>query len=226
MAQAAHDTADEMQGFKAAYIQSDEASFLLTDYDTLQTEPWLGYVQSKMESITASMFTAWFNLDMHETGVSAEPAFFDARAFSIPREEVVNYFLWRAQDWERNSLSMYCRSFFSDNIMHGKGRADQHELLRGIGKNWATDLSHRQKNGTWIVGSDTRFDVLPTYQAIDRLLHREVWCDEDDPVDAPLSRTGRCITCHKCGQVWIQATDAVFIALCPNCGTMWWEKRP
>jgi len=29
-----------MQGFKIGYVQSDEASFLLTDYDKLTTEAW------------------------------------------------------------------------------------------------------------------------------------------------------------------------------------------
>ena len=39
-------------------------------------------------------------------------AYFDSRAFNIPKEEVVNYFLFRQKDWERNSLSMYARTFF------------------------------------------------------------------------------------------------------------------
>jgi tRNA(His) guanylyltransferase len=43
---------DEMQGCKMAYIQSDEASFVLTDYDTLTTEAWFGYNKSKL--ITSS----------------------------------------------------------------------------------------------------------------------------------------------------------------------------
>jgi tRNA(His) 5'-end guanylyltransferase len=40
MLYASEETAKEMQGFKLAYVQSDEVSFLLTDYDNLDTEAW------------------------------------------------------------------------------------------------------------------------------------------------------------------------------------------
>jgi tRNA(His) guanylyltransferase len=178
MVQAAEDAIYDMQGCRAAYIQSDEASFLLTDYDTLTTEPWLGYVQNKLESVTASIFTAEFNHTMNWLDARSDPAYFDARAFNVPREEVCNYFLWRAKDWERNSMSMYCRSFFSHQHMLGKGRADQHEMLKSIGKNWATDLSDQQKNGTWIVDGHRRHDVLPSFQGISDILSPLVYCDE------------------------------------------------
>ena len=49
---------------------------------------------------------------------------FDSRAFTIPKEDVVNAFLWRAKDWERNSLQMYCRSFFSHKQLHKKKKED------------------------------------------------------------------------------------------------------
>ena len=37
---AGKNVASKIQGFKLAYIQSDEISFLLTDYDSLQTEAY------------------------------------------------------------------------------------------------------------------------------------------------------------------------------------------
>jgi len=75
---------------------------------------------------------------------------FDGRAFNIPLEDVPNYFIWRHRDWIRNSLAMYCKSFFSAKQLHGKNREEQHELLFSIGKNWARDLTWREKNGTFI----------------------------------------------------------------------------
>lgn len=114
--------------------------------------------------------TAWFNQYM---GIS-RLAMFDARAFNVPREEVANYFLWRAKDWERNSVSMYAQANFSHQQLHGKGRADKHEMLHGIGKNWATDLCERWRNGTWIVreesGYTVRHDILPVYADIEAAL--------------------------------------------------------
>lgn len=50
-----------IQGCKFGYVQSDEISLLLTDYDTLQTNAWFDYCQNKMESISASLTTGFFN---------------------------------------------------------------------------------------------------------------------------------------------------------------------
>lgn len=173
---AAEQLAGQVQGFKLAYLQSDECSILLTDYDQLDTEAWFDYNKAKMETISASVFTAFFNARLKELTVNKikmlghELAFFDARAFSIPREDVANYFLWRAKDWERNSLSMYCRSFFSAKQLHGKDRQAQHDMLHAQGKNWTTDLLPRWRNGTWLIntenGIEVRHDIQPSYQEI------------------------------------------------------------
>ena len=194
MAGAAEHMCLNMQGCKCGYVQSDEASFLLTDYDTLQTDAWFGYVQNKVESVAASMMTSEFERSLEIFTYYAEylegagcewaegnlGALFDARAFNIPREEVVNYFLWRMKDWERNSVSMYCRAFFSDKEMHGKGRADQHEMLNSIGKNWATDMGEQERNGTWVFPDRTRMDILPTYESVNAVVRPLVWCDTGD----------------------------------------------
>lgn len=173
---AAEQLAVQVQGFKLAYLQSDECSILLTDYDQIETNAWFDYNKSKMETISSSIFTAYFNKKLAELTIKKikmaghELAFFDARSFSIPREDVANYFLWRAKDWERNSLSMYCRSFFSAKQLHGKDRKAQHDMLHAQGKNWTTDLSSRWRNGTWLIntenGIEVRYDIQPLYQEI------------------------------------------------------------
>lgn len=48
-------------GCKLAYVQSDEISLLLTDYDTLNTQPWFDNNLQKLVSISASMTTLAFN---------------------------------------------------------------------------------------------------------------------------------------------------------------------
>jgi tRNA(His) guanylyltransferase len=144
---AAYHTSREMQGFRLGYVQSDEASFLLTDFSDLNTEAWFDYNLSKIVSITSSSFT--YHFDSADFRIK-KPALFDARAFNIPAEDVPNYFLWRMKDWERNSLMMYCQSFFSHKDLLGRSKEEQHDLLQGIGKNWAMDLSLREKNGAWV----------------------------------------------------------------------------
>jgi len=181
MCLAARRVAIEMQGCKAVYIQSDEASFLLTDYERFNTEAWFGYNKSKVESIAASIMTAAFNrlMSMDRNNKSIGDAHFDARAFNMPREEVSNYFLWRAKDWERNSVSMYCRTFYSSKQLTGKKLAEQHEMIHQRGANWATDLSTQIKNGTWLFGEGSRTDILPTYNDISKVLDQFIYCDKE-----------------------------------------------
>jgi len=42
---------------KLAYICGDEASFVLTDYDELDTTAWLDYDKAKVESVMASLMS-------------------------------------------------------------------------------------------------------------------------------------------------------------------------
>ena len=166
MVSSALEVAKDMQGFKAAYVQSDEATFCLTDYDTNETQGWFDYDLSKVVSISASMMSVAFNgLFKNE-----KCPVFDSRAFTLPIDDVVNAFLWRAKDWERNSVQMYARAFFSHKELHGKGRSNMHEMLHEKGKNWTTDLSPQERNGTFLVlhngNIEQRTDILPTYQAI------------------------------------------------------------
>lgn len=193
MVMAARALADDMQGCKLAYIQSDEASFVLTDYDTLTTDAWFGYNQSKVESVSASVFGGHFNKMLNAFGFySRSPAAFDARAFNIPEQEVVNYFLWRATDWQRNSLSLYTRQFFSHCDLQGKNRTAMHEMLAGIGQCWTKDLSYEEKNGTFIVKShiaDVPWRMLsniePHYNDI-----KELWESANELCDLSETTTG------------------------------------
>jgi tRNA(His) 5'-end guanylyltransferase len=163
----------EMQGCKIAYVQSDEASFVLTDYDTFDTQPWFGYVKSKVESVAASCMTAAFARCQHLAGgrYADSLATFDARAFNIPRNEVVNYFVWRAKDWARNSLSMYCQSIFSHRELQGRNSKAMHEMLFAKGRNWTRDLCNAEKNGTFLIAPKeavaANSDIEPRYGDID-----------------------------------------------------------
>lgn len=142
-------TALEMQGFKLAYVQSDESTFVLTDFDKLDTQGWFGYELNKLVSLSASIFTAHFNRYMNFWNVTDDIATFDARAFNVPDDDVANVFIWRQRDWERNSLQMLARAHYSHKQLHGKGRRDMHDMLHAKGINWA-NLSPRAKNGTFI----------------------------------------------------------------------------
>jgi tRNA(His) 5'-end guanylyltransferase len=176
MVEAAKITAHEAQGFKLGYVQSDEVTLCLSDYETLETQPWFGYDLFKIVSVSASIMTEAFSCVYPDKRklLQFHPVF-DSRAFSIPEDEIANMFLWRAKDWERNSLTMYCGHFFSHKEMHGQGRADQHEMLHSVGKNWTTDLSDRERNGTFILHDQDgvitdRSNIEPRYVPISEII--------------------------------------------------------
>ena len=52
---------ENIQGAKIAYVQSDEITIILVDYDTLETDCWFNYRTDKLCSIAASMATMAFN---------------------------------------------------------------------------------------------------------------------------------------------------------------------
>lgn len=145
MVKATEDTAANMMGFKLAYTQSDEATFMLTDFDTLQTQGWFGYELNKIVSITASMFTAYFNKAYGSTD-----ALFDARAFIVPVDDWQNVFIWRQRDWERNSIQMVARANFSHKELEKKKIPQIHDMLHEVGINWA-NYSPQHKNGTFVL---------------------------------------------------------------------------
>lgn len=164
MAYATKKTSLYIQGFKLAYVQSDEASFLITDYDTLETSAWFDYELNKIVSITASYFTYFFNkkwqeiyrskyIGTPEDELNREKAnriaVFDARAFNVPHDDWQNVFIWRQQDWERNSVQMLGRSVFSQSQLHGLNVTQIIEALKSKGKYWDS-LELPYKWGTFV----------------------------------------------------------------------------
>lgn len=147
----------EITGAKIAYIQSDEISVLVTDYDKLSSEPWFGKNTQKVCSVSASVATMAFNNNIRQyvdLGLPPEmfptTATFDSRAFCVPREDVTNYFVWRQRDAEKNSISMLAQHYFSHRQLHGKSGGDKQDMLmREHGVNW-NDIDVWRKRG-WCV---------------------------------------------------------------------------
>jgi len=152
-----------IQGAKFGYVQSDEISILVTDYDDIGTHAWFDGNLQKMTSIAASLATAKFNQlrimrHMENAMIFLEQehieefkmAHFDARVFQIPyQEEVINYFIWRQQDATRNSISSVAQSLYSAKELNGKKTSDMQEMIFQKGINW-NDFTPREKRGSII----------------------------------------------------------------------------
>lgn len=142
-----------IQGVKFGYCQSDEINLLLTDYDTLQTQAWFDYNLQKIVSISASLATAKFNELRSRRDVPNQTlAFFDSRAFSIPKEEIVNYFIARQKDAIKNSISMLAQSLYSSNELHKKNNKDMLQMCLDKGVDW-NSLYYKKKYGCSVIKS-------------------------------------------------------------------------
>lgn len=121
----------EVQGCKFAFVQSDEISLWLTDYDNLNSDAWFKNNLQKMCSISAAIASIAFS-EFQDTR-----AILDSRVFVIPSvSEVINYFIWRQQDATRNSINMVGQSLYSTKELHGKNVNEVQEMIFEKGKNW------------------------------------------------------------------------------------------
>lgn len=141
-----------IQGCIFGYTQSDEISLVLNDYRRITTDAWFDYSIQKLCSISASLTTLAFNRNFAKlamlnssnreeyTNAYSESllkgALFDARCFNIPKEEVVNYLIWRQQDATRNSINSTGQQYYSPKELHGKKPNEVQEMLFQKGINW------------------------------------------------------------------------------------------
>lgn len=177
MVQTAIALCKEISGAKIAYTQSDEISVLITNNDTIDTQPWFGNNLQKLVSLAASIATLNFNNALEEeyhtlrifadtdedyeylNGIyhnAWQRATFDARAFVLPEDEVCNYFVFRQQDATRNSIQMAAQALYSHKELYGKSCDDLQEMIFQKGINW-NNYEVWQKRGSCIYKmSDTK----------------------------------------------------------------------
>lgn len=149
---------DEIQNCRLAYLQSDEISFLV--YNGIGSTTWFGNEIQKMCSISASIASVVGTKYILDNIPRKSDAIisFDSRAFIMPPKEVVNYFLWRQEDWERNSLQMLTRKHYSQKDMENKNCEDMHEMLHEKEDNW-NNLPTYLKRGRCIVRKPEEISV-------------------------------------------------------------------
>jgi tRNA(His) 5'-end guanylyltransferase len=187
-----------IQGAKFAYVQSDEISIVLTDFDDYSTHAWFDANMQKMCSVSASMATSEFNRlrlmrAMRNSKIFLEDehiksmrmAEFDARVFQIPFiEEVKNYFIWRQQDAVRNSISSVAQSLYSHRELDGKKTNDMQEMIFQKGINW-NDYHFREKRGAVIAKVETtliKTEQGPNEEVIETEFTRNKWQVVETPI--------------------------------------------
>jgi len=146
---------ENIQGCKFGYVQSDEISLVLTDFDDIATEAWFDGNIQKICSVSASMATAKFN----QIRSTKDLANFDSRVWSISDPwEVFNTILWRQQDATRNSIQMIAHSLAPHSECQNKNSSELQELIFSKGENY-NDYATHLKRGTFVYKTENGWVV-------------------------------------------------------------------
>lgn len=166
-----------IQGAKFAYVQSDEISILITDWDEEGTDSCFGFRLCKMQSIFASMAASKFNQltllndiwgdaydrtkmdtdgtlyrvrDAVEIIRNQKLAEFDCKVWSVPDwGSALGHFVWRQNDCTRNSKQQTAQSVFSHKQLMGKSADEQIEMCKAQNVFW-DDFDPGKKYGRLI----------------------------------------------------------------------------
>lgn len=158
---------ENIQGAQFGYCQSDEISILLRDYDALNTEAWFDNNIQKMVSVSSSLATGVFNKLASEALEDPALAFFDSRVFSIPKDDVVNYFIWRQQDAVRNSIRSVATHHLGHKACHGKNNVEVQDMLMNldIPINWNDFPAHKKRGMAYNATSKAVDAYIPVFSA-------------------------------------------------------------
>lgn len=192
-------------GCVLGYCQSDEISLLVQDYKNEETQAWFEYRVNKLCSVTASMATFAFNRafenrvadfynnwsvgdyredfakDNARLDILADccekGALFDARAFTLPFNEVTNYFYWREADAMRNSVEMVGHANFSAKQLHKINNDGIKKMLLEKGIDYDKIPTYKQR-GTCCIKTK-----MPSFSQDNKPIMRTVWVvDIDIPI--------------------------------------------
>lgn len=177
---------ENVQGCVLGYTQSDEISLILCDYQRLETDAWFGYNVQKIVSISASLATFEFNRALSDItanifnkngnefnektdflfGKIDQGALFDSRCFSLSKEEVCNYMIWRQRDATRNSILSLAQSLYSQKQIEGiNTKKLQDKMFTEKSVNW-NDLTVYQKQGSCCIKVEDKWvidDNIPIF---------------------------------------------------------------
>lgn len=186
-------------GCVLGYCQSDEISLLIQDYKNEETQAWFEYRVNKLCSVVASMATFAFNrafensvtefyndcIDNEENDnrmkvlleCCDKGALFDARAFTLPFNEVTNYFYWREADAMRNSVEMVGFANFSAKQLHKVNTDGIKKMLLEKGIDYDKIPVYKQR-GTCCIKTK-----MPSLSQDNKPIMRTVWViDIDIPI--------------------------------------------
>ena len=178
-----------VQGAKFAYVQSDEISILVTDFDTPITDSLFGYRLCKIQSICAAMAASKFNQlvlqntfkeynlvhgtlsiesdefpydDFYGMVEGQKLVEFDCKAWAVPDYNTAFcHFLWRQNDCIRNSKQQAAQTYISHKDLTGLDADEQIGLLMERENiDWNTAYNDGEKYGRLVYKEKRLFKNL------------------------------------------------------------------
>jgi tRNA(His) 5'-end guanylyltransferase len=168
---------ENIAGCKLAFVQSDEISLFLSDYEREETQPWFDYRLTKMLSLSSAMASGKFNqlrmtrkmffdligvdrndpltfivskiLEIITPNLSYNLSEFDSKFWTVPKQnDAMAWFIYRQNDCIRNSVLQVAYSYFSHKeLMNLKTEEIKEKLLIEKNINWHTDYDDGKKQG-------------------------------------------------------------------------------
>lgn len=187
-----------VQGCKFAYVQSDEISLVLTDFDTPTTDAFFSNRLCKMQSIIASLATAKFNQlmlayqfekisydagdlamfspnDMIKKIESSQLYQFDCKCWNVPTyNDVMAWLIYRQNDCLKNSKQQTAQTYLPHKELSGKNTDEQIALLKEIKNIDWHQFPKKYKYGRFIWK-----DVVTLTNNVGMPFERRVWETHD-----------------------------------------------
>ena len=203
MNQTAKYICENVQGAKFAYVQSDEISVVLTDFDNEETEAFYGNRLCKLQSIIAALATCKFNqlltakmiqdnmydnklMDDEDTiyrpsdcvnaVMNMQLIQFDCKAWNLPTfNDVYAWFLYRQTDCIRNSKQQTAQTYLPHKMLNGIDTDKQVALLKEVKDiDWNT-FSDDKKYGRFVERREVEATVFNNYTKQDINVVRKEW---------------------------------------------------
>lgn len=150
-----------IKGCKIGYVFGKEINLILTDFENLDTEPYLSGNAQDIVSKAAGVATAFYNDNMLPEIPNMENAeelmgkfnfvHFTAKVFSIPtKTEAINYLISRQNECILKGVHSLARHFYSAEELSGTVFLDQVKMLWEKKVDW-NKICNSLRNGTSIV---------------------------------------------------------------------------
>ena len=189
---------ENIQGCVFGYTQSDEITLVLTDYENLDSCAWFDYNAQKLASVSASMATYAFIMAFIKSicyfndkdtsyaeilsSTIRKNISFDARAFNVPKEDVINNIIWRQQDCINNSIISIGRTYYSHEELVGKTQKHILHMLEDKYVYWK-DYSNAIKYGVCCYknGKKTEDGYLRRVFEDGSFIYKNNWVGKEKP---------------------------------------------